>query len=429
MALLVIVLVVLTTAGAARAQTSAVWATVPDSVVAPSDTLTLTGVLSRIKRSNPTLRALPHRVAAASALIEQAGAWPNPALEAEGENIDGSYSGIDQSEFSLWLSQEFELGGKRSKRAAQAARAYDGTALETGTDALAVYLEAKSRYATVAHADERVRLATQAEGLVADLARAATDRVRAGATLTADAALAQAALVRTRLEIDAARARSASARVALASLWGEPSGFAEPVSGAWPVLRTALPLDSTESWASRSPDVARLRIASAASRADAALERSLRVPNLTVAAGARRVEADDASTWLVGVGLPLPLWDRRDAAVRAAEARGRASEIEVDGTRAAVAGELAARIATLAVLQDRLRQTEATLAPALVSALDNLRTAYAIGRVSYSDLLEAQRALITLYHDANDARLAIVTETIEIERLAGRTTEELMGNE
>ena len=70
-----------------------------------------------------------------------------------------------------------------------------------------------------------------------------------------------------------------------------------------------------------------------------------------------------------------------------------------------------------------------TLAPALATALENLRTAYSIGRVSYSDLLEAQRALIALYHDANDARLGIVAETIEIERLAGRTIEELMGNE
>jgi cobalt-zinc-cadmium efflux system outer membrane protein len=429
MALLVFVLTVLAATGVVHAQSSAVWDSVPDSVGVPTDTLTLVDALSRIKRSNPTLRALPHRVVAASALVEQAGAWPNPALEAEGENIDGSYSGLDQSEFSLWLSQEFELGGKRAKRVAQAARAYDGATLETRTGALAVYLEAKSRYAAVVHAVERVRLTTAAEGLVADLARAATDRVRAGAALTADGALAQVALVRTRLEIDAARAKNAIARVALASLWGEPAGFAEPVSGTLPILRSALPPDSTESWASRSPDVARLRIANAASRADAALERSLRVPNLTVAAGARRVEADDASTWLFGVGLPLPLWDRRDAAVRAAEARGRASEIEVSGTRAAVAGELAAHIATLAVLQDRLRQTETTLAPALASALENLRTAYAIGRVSYSDLLEAQRALIALYHDTNDARLAIVEETIAIESLAGRTIEELMGNE
>ncbi|MCI0452893.1 MAG: TolC family protein, partial [Candidatus Latescibacteria bacterium] len=80
-------------------------------------------------------------------------------------------------------------------------------------------------------------------------------------------------------------------------------------------------------------------------------------------------------------------------------------------------------------MKNRLHTTEDVVAPALATALDNMRTAYAIGRVSYSDLLEAQRALIALYHDANDARLAIVEETIAIERLTGRTVEELMGNE
>jgi len=43
--------------------------------------------------------------------------------------------------------------------------------------------------------------------------------------------------------------------------------------------------------------------------------------------------------------------------------------------------------------------------------------------------LDVQRALLELRNDANDARLAIVYESITIERLTGRTIEELTGNE
>jgi cobalt-zinc-cadmium efflux system outer membrane protein len=422
-------LILALSAGGAHAATSSVWDSIPDSVAASPDTLSFSDVLTRIKHGSASLRALPYRVTAATALADQAGAWPNPSVLAEAENVNGGYSGLDQSEFSLWLSQEFELGGKRSKRVEQAARAVDEVALAARVESFAVYLDAKVGYAGVVHAEERVRLAVEAETLVAQLARAAGDRVRAGAALTADAALAEAALARARLAIDAARAEETGARVALASLWGEPAGFDDPVARDLPLVRSALPTDSTQAWASRSPAVARLRLASAARRADAALERSLRVPNLTVAAGARRVEADDASTLLFGVGLPLPVWDRRSGATRAAKAHGRASQIEIDAARAGVASALVARIATLAVLQDRLHKTQDVVAPALATALDNMRTAYAIGRVSYSDLLEAQRALIELYHDANDARLAIVEETIAIERLTGHTIEELMGSE
>jgi cobalt-zinc-cadmium efflux system outer membrane protein len=155
----------------------------------------------------------------------------------------------------------------------------------------------------------------------------------------------------------------------------------------------------------------------------------LRVPDLALDAGARLIEADDATTLLFGVALPLPLWDRRAGSIRAAEARAAATEIEIERVRASVTGEILGHLANVQRLRDRLRRTEAELAPAVEAALDNMRTAYAIGRASYSDLLDVQRALLELRNDANDARLAIVYESITIERLTGRTIEELTGNE
>lgn len=429
MVLFVMLGVVLALGGAAYAQPPSVWDSVPDSVVTPLDTLSFTDVLVRIKRASPALRALPLRATAANALIEQAGAWPNPHLLATAENVDGSYSGLDQSEFSLWFSQEFELGGKRSRRVDHAARVADEIDRETRDAALEVYLAATSRYAAVVHAEERARLAKEAEVIVAELARAAGDRVRAGAALIADAALADAALARVRLSIDAADAERLRTRVALATLWGQPLGFNDAVSRAFPLSRARLSADSTQAWAQQSPAVEQARLARASRRADTALEKSLRVPNLTLDAGARRVEADDASTFLFGVGLPLPLWDRRAAAIRAAEAREQSADIESERVQAIVTGELASHIGVLDRLGARLQQTETTLLPSLTAALENMRTAYAIGRVSYSDLLEVQRTVLGLQHDLNDARHEIVETTIAIERLTGRTIEELMSNE
>ena len=69
------------------------------------------------------------------------------------------------------------------------------------------------------------------------------------------------------------------------------------------------------------------------------------------------------------------------------------------------------------------------LVPALTKAFENMRTAYAIGRASYADLLEVTRTLIELEREANDTRLTIAEERIAIERLAGRTIEELMTHE
>jgi cobalt-zinc-cadmium efflux system outer membrane protein len=394
-----------------------------------SDTLTWAGAFARVERGNALLRALPLRSGSAAALVEQAGAWPNPDVLFEAENVDGSYSGFDRSEFSLWLSQDFELGGKRAQRASQARGLADEVARDVATQAFEIYLEAKSRYAEVAHAEERVRLATAAEAIVAELAASAEARVRSGATLTADAALATTALARARIAIRDAEAQRVRARIALSVLWGDAAGFDEPVSRVAAIPPTVVPADSAASWASASPAVASLRLARVTHRADAAVERGLRVPNLSLDAGARRIEADDASTFLFAVSMPLPLWDRRGGAVRAADARLRMIDLELEQARAETAGRLAGHAQALERLRERLRQTNATLIPSLTAALDNMRTAYTIGRVSYADLLEVQRALIELQNDTNDTRLAIVGEMVAIERLAGRPVEELMSHE
>ncbi len=412
----------------AKASAASVWDSVPDDA-APSDTLTFVDALARVKRGNPNLRAAPVRVAAAHALIRQAGAWPNPTLALEAENVAGSYSGFDDSELSLWLFQDVELGGKRSRRAEQSTAAAQQVARAARTDEFDVYIETRARYAAVVSADERSRLAREATQLVDALARSADERVRAGAALTADGALAQAELVRAQLAIENADTERLVARGALAALWGDTQAFDEPVAARIDGANVALPPDSAASWARYSPVVEERRLAYATHRADAAVERSLRVPDLVIGAGARRVEADDASTFLFSLGLPLPLWNRRTEAIQSAEAFARASEFEVEAVRAAVAVELASRIRSLAVLRDRLHRNETSLTPTMSSALENMRTAYGIGRVSYSDLLDVERALVELRFDAADMRREVVEHEVAVERLTGRTIQELMNHE
>ncbi len=426
---LIAFLLVIVAAGGARAETRSVWDSVPETVAAPSDTLRFADVLVRVKQSGPALRALAQRATAARATVAQSGAWPNPFLLAEAENVDGSYSGVERAEFSLWLLQEFELGGKRARRVDQATATAGASLQANATESFAVYLLAQARYADAVHADEALRLARETESVVVELARSADDRVRAGATLTADASLAAAELARTRFAIRSAESEKARARVALSSLWGEQTGFDEPLARRMAGEHVALPADSASAWARSNPMLEEIRLAGHARRADAALERSLRVPNLAVGVGARRIEADDATTLLFSAGLPLPLWDRRASAIDAAEASARAADLEIERVHSEATMALGAHLRERALLQARMQESETNLVPSVTAALANMRVAYGIGRVSYSDLLDIQRALVSLHTDINDTRRAIVEETVAIERLAGRTIEELMSHE
>jgi cobalt-zinc-cadmium efflux system outer membrane protein len=397
---------------------------------APGDTLTFDDALARIARRHPGLPAESARVAAARGGVDQAGARPNPVLFAHAENVGGTYPSFDASELSLMLSQEFELGGKRSARSARASSAADASLLDADLAILDLYLAARHRYAAVTHADERLRLALANQAVVDSLAQAAEARVRAGATLAADRLLAEVARARVGESVRIAELERVRARRSLAALWSDASvAFPEPVEPARRLPDGAPPADSVEAWIEGSAAVSRARRAAAVQRADLQVERSLRVPSLTAGAGVRRVESDGANTFLFGVSLPLPLWDRRAGAIGAAEAHVRAGEHEIEAARLAARDELLGRLDRLSGMLARLRQSLETTIPAARSAAREMETAYRIGGASYVDLLEVQRMRIDMENEVNDLRLEITEEMIEIERLAARPIEEMMERE
>ncbi len=395
---------------------------------APADTLTFDEVLTRVARTYPAFGVAAARIEAAQNGVTQARARPNPWLHMAAENVGGTYSGFDASELSVLLSQEFELGGKRSARTTAAEAASAAAGLEADLAILDVYLAAKQRFSTAAHADERLRLAHAHESVVAELAAAARDRVRAGAALLADPLLADVALVRVRQEARLAEMERTRARRDLAALWGEPDGVSEPIEAL--ALPERLPeADSIAAWVGGSAAVTRARRATATSEAGLHLERSLRVPTLTAGAGVRRVETDGATTFLFSATLPLPLWDRRDGAIHSAQAQVRAAELEIELARSVTRSQLESGLNRMSAMLERLREANESTLPTLQSASREMETAYRIGRASYADLLEVHRMRIEIENEINDLHLAIVHEVSEIERLAARTIEETMSDE
>ena len=183
----------------------------------------------RVKQASPLLEGVAHRVQSSRLMIDQAGAWPNPTLSLDVENLDGSYSGFDRSETTLRLSQEFPVSGLRSNRRGIATSDADATALEAQNDAFGLYLAVAHRYAKLAHAERRLALVEEARQLLTGLADAAGERVRVGAALVADRLLGEAAVERANIARDDAQTEVHSARRSLASLWGAPDAFAEPI--------------------------------------------------------------------------------------------------------------------------------------------------------------------------------------------------------
>ncbi|MES2753495.1 MAG: TolC family protein, partial [Pseudomonadota bacterium] len=174
----------------------------------------------------------------------------------------------------------------------------------------------------------------------------------------------------------------------------------------------------------RAPISASDTLSVAAAQADLAtanaqvrLARSQRVPDVTISAAARRLEASNDMAGVFGISVPLPLFNNGRAAVDVASAQRQ----QADARR---------RMAVLDTEQD-IASAEADLAnaataarnavgPALAAAQEAARIArigYREGKFGQLDLLEAERTLATTRAEAIDALAAYQDAKARLERL------------
>jgi len=150
------------------------------------------------------------------------------------------------------------------------------------------------------------------------------------------------------------------------------------------------------------------------------VERTRTNPDLTGTIGVRRLEREDATAFLLGVSMPLNIFDRNrgntaaaEADVRAAEARGQQAllELEADVHSAAAAIEAAeartrGAAASLSIAQETYRLA---------------RIAYEAGRSPISELLAARRGVGAARGAVLEADIARFEARASLARLEGRT--------
>ncbi len=346
----------------------------------------------------------------AAAQLRRARAWENPTLDIESENVlgNGVYRNFDSAETRVMLSQPLPLGGARAalvrgaEAGAVAAQALTELAgLEIRHDVAVAYAEAiaADRLANIEH--ERARLGAETQ-------RAVERRFAAGL---------ESALQLARVEVEqsgrqAAERRAAaeaqSRRRALAALWRE-SLVSEPLDGVW--FDRAPPGYGDATGQNPVAEHPRTRLAQAEiSRARASLDgaRAQRFAGLEAKLGTRRFagatsEGDQA--FLLGLSMPLPLWDRNGAGI--VEARNALSAAQIDAER--IDRELQGARAT-AVAQFEAAGIEVTALtnrglPAAESAAQLAGQGYEAGRLSLFERLDAERALSEVRERLEHARL------------------------
>ena len=386
----------------------------------PGDTgpiLTLDDALRSARAQSPSIAAGAAGVDAARAGRAVVALRPNPEIEATSEYFGGAgaYRGFSSAENTVRLALPLELGGKRSARIA-VADAQIGRSELGATLALAdLVLMVTQGYNDAAAAERRLVVARDQASIAAEAARAAGVRVRAGVASPLEQQRADV----LRLNADTAVERSARtaevARANLARLLGRPvtggmdQRWFDRVDGIGPSREVAA--DGTLALAAAEADT---RVAAAQVR----LARTQRVPDVTVSAGLRRLDATGTVVGVVGVGVPIPLFNSGRAAVDQA----RAMQTQAEAQRRVARLDAERSIATAqAELANAAVSARTATGPGLAAAVEAARIArigYREGKFGQLDLLEAERTLAETRTAAIDALAAYHDAQARLERLA-----------
>ncbi len=396
-------------------------------LVEPSGVLTLTDAVALALAHHPELRVAAAEVQAKQALVGQAGLLPNPEIQGDVENVGGSgaRTGFEETESTLRLSQLIELGGKRGARQRLAALDRDLAAWDEQAKRLAIRASTTKAFVGTLAAQERVRLATDLVRLSQEALGAVQRSIRAGASASIEATRARVALGRVTIERARAERELDAARTLLAASWGTEEARFTSLSGDL-ATRTRLPAEATLVGALvRNPDIARFATERDERRAALAVEEAKRVPNVTVGAGARHFSDNGDDALVVGLAVPLPVFDRNQGGILAAHHRLAGADA------AATAAHLSARTALAEAYQrsraahEAATELERDILPNARAALRGTIDALHQGLLRPGDVLEAQRTLLELQGEYIRALESVHLAAADMERLCATPLREL----
>jgi len=386
----------------------------------PGD-LTLEHAITLAIQRSPSLAAGSYAVSAAEARITQAGLYPNPELELEAENIGGTgdLSGFNAAESTAVISQPILLGGKRGHRRAVAESEHVLAARDREVLRLDVIFNTTSAFYRVLAAQQHVALARELLGLAERFAATVQARVDAGKVSPVGATRAGIEVAQARVRLARAKRELIAGRALLAAGWGSSTAAFAEVLGELPEPTPPPTLQQLRPLLMEAPEIVRLDERIERERRVLELERSFRIPDLTVSVGPRRFEETGHSAWVAGLSLPIPIFDRNQGSRLAAEFELERTRRDADAVRVAIEAEIAAAIERIHAAALGATTMSRDVVPAATEVFAATEMGYREGKFGLLEVLDAQRALFDARSLLLDSREEYAMTLTELERLVG----------
>ncbi len=386
----------------------------PAVAVSPLQSLTMDQALEAAFSNNPELAAAQWDIGIAQGDLQQAGLMPNPQVSWEAEDTRRN-----SRTTTVLINQQIELGGKRGARVDVASRNQDAVGIELERKRNVLRADVIQAFSSASTAQQRVLLARQSLELAERGLRVAQGRIKSGKTSPVEGTRAEVQLSEVRLELRRAERDEASALQQLALVMGAPLPVFLVVgdsSRSMPAVPDPLLL------LDRIDRTAELRLAALQidqREASLELERAQRIPDLTVSVGSQYDALERERVNVVGLSMPIPLFNRNQGNVLAAARRTDQARDLRNASELRLRTEIQTTLDQWRTANTEVASFNQTILPATQSAVDTATRGFEMGKFNFLDVLDAQRTLISARTQYIQAITEATNAWVRIERIFG----------
>lgn len=388
----------------------------PSPRAAPAgQVLTLEQALATAYERSPLLAAARNEAASSEGQLTQAGVIPNPSIEV----------GIDDNRrttrtTTTTLSMPVELGGKRAARVKAAGLARDIAQRDLSSARADLRAAVIAAFFEVAVAQETVRVSQGTVEIAQNALRLAERRVAAGKAPPLESSKARVELANSRIEARVADSALQAARRKLGQLWGAPQPDFTQVGADLGTLPRREAIDDLRAALATSPRMEAGRLSVEMGRARLEVEKSKRYPDITLSAGVARDNEQGRNKAQFGVAIPLPLFDRNQGNVYSATMQSYKAQDMYRELESRLTADLLQSVSQFDLAANSAREYRATVLPGAAEAYDSARKGFEAGKVSFLDVLDAQRTLSQGNIGYLNVLASAYQASADIDRILGR---------
>ena len=344
--------------------------------------------------TSPEARVYQEQVNSTRGQVRQAGLGPNPRLYLQSEDIRpwaDNFSFANNTEDYGYLGQTFELDGKRTKRVLLAKANLRRAEADYQLQTLGIAGRVAGAYWTASVNQRVAHLLDDDLHAVEQMVVYHRERVDAGAMRGVDLLRIEIERDRVALSLSAARRDAELARIDLYRQIGRPAPLTLDLADA--ITSLDAPADVTIDVAlAQRADLAAARETLDSARADLRLQHANAVPDPDVLAGYKRNSGFD--TIYAAVQVPLPVRNRNQGAIEAAQSNVRQAEANLEQLEIAARAEIAAAQENYVREQQVVQQILPEMQRRARENLTILDDAYRTGGIDLLRYIDAERTEI-----------------------------------